>query len=351
MGVNIPLDVTIYMFKYMDIQSIKDTLLSSKAFGEIFFVDKDLVKRIVFRKLIEYSKSLGLNAELIQKSNGCFVLDKELILSLSKFQDYFGNKSTHPFTYLQFLCRDASHKKLFSAWCSHISDNKIMGDVHVANLLLHCHNELLEVIFDNWIVPSRTIYHIMYAMIKERAEGNTGKLKALIDYFLMKYHFPSFNYGDKSYFYYMLDVLMEYNPDLFMYMFEKKSKYNFKLDYNHLINKAITIDDPILLTRIHMEQLHDLNRLGGDTLQSMIVIDPRSIRDMIEKGEFRCLRYILKYMLDKYINAPAYMLQICTGLQNLHERCVPIKATTLEVLFKYLDRENTLLIKSKLWGV
>lgn len=337
-------DVSLYLFEFLEIQDVKNLLLSSKTFGYLYFSDKDLLKRIVWRKLVDYSCEVFPGLKLPLRCS-----DEQLFLSLSRLQHHFDKKGVHPLLYLESLCVSESHKDLFRLLCRNISCRKMLHEKHVDNLLLLCHSELLGIILCNWLVSSRSIYHAIYMTVKGHTkvidqDERAGKVKILIDYFLMKYHFPSFNYSDKSYFYFILDVLMVYDPDLFMYLFEKKKKYNFTLEYHQLINRAISLDNIILLSRIHIEQIHDVD-------PKMITIEPRSIRDMIEKGEFKCLRYVLKYMLDKFINTPAYMLQICIGLQTLAEKGTCIKQGTLEVLFKYLNPENASLLRSKMWDI
>lgn len=188
----------------------------------------------------------------------------------------------------------------------------------------------------NFFIPTGVLAHVICVLL-EKYSSRIGRrldigvrIMECVRYFFVK-NITHFDTESKIYLTQILEAVIEHRQyQLLSSIFLEKRKYNIQIDYNRLINKAVELDDIDLLETVfsenRLECVRKHNDENADERESQqvsltnIVIDPRSLAEMISRGRFITLSFVLSNMIGNGINSIRYIEGICRGLDLLFKQ-------------------------------
>jgi hypothetical protein len=195
------------------------------------------------------------------------------------------------------------------------------GDITQVSLLLK-----------HFTLNSQLIYYIINCLLFSK--DSDYKIVLCLNHLFIKHCMPQFNPNSHIHFHNILvDIIYHHQFKILEYILEKRDKYKFHLNFQHLINSCIRFDSHLCLRLLHSE-------LKKSNTDFRIIIDPINIGFLFHRGKLDSLQYILDDMLGSNINAKYYIEQIHISLQYLIFTNTRVNKHRFDLLKPYLNREN-----------
>jgi hypothetical protein len=185
----------------------------------------------------------------------------------------------------------------------------------VSNLLVNCDSKHLQLFFEQLVIPKNVICtSIKNLLAIDDSKTNNIKLKECIRYFLIKSTFGNKRNTNYSNDYFLSDILYEiinYNQlELLDYILQKRDFLHIYFDYSSIILKCIEQN--------RIEMLNILLKYHNSSFQNKkpLYITGDLIQNIVKKGHFEMLYWIVGNLLGSLINLNHYITRIIDGISR-----------------------------------
>jgi hypothetical protein len=338
----LPYDIYDNIIQYLDIDSSRNLLISSKEIYEVYRHTQHY-ESVMVTKIIKYFTSLtklNIQYKTLSKEQ-----KHELYNTLTSLYNYFKKHIDASISdFLVYLCDNSlSNNNLFELLISHCYFSKtgeyiynaIRGDDLLYLLTFSTNVQLITTYI--YVDPVILLHAIKYKIsIKDRKN-----ISYLLKYLLFK-HF--FRYSE-----YIEDVISEIVCELIKYndisllheIYDKQKMYKFKLNYQMIINCCIQQKNIICLELIHSQMLTQ-NQLIRNTgrIPNPILITKESVRSLMKNKGYIILNKIIELYLKDMININGYFNEIKYNFDYTNKECLK--------LLDYLNNKNRNIITNRI---
>lgn len=339
---NLPYDILDDIFQYLDIESSRNLLLSSKDIYEIYRHNKHY-ESVMIQKIIKYFTSLS-KLKFEYKA-----LDYEkkhsLYNTLNSLYNYFKkHKDASISDFLIYLCdSNLSDNNLFESLISHCYFSKtgeyIYNAIRADDLLyLLTFGKNVQLITTYIYIDPMILLHAIKYKISIKDKKNSSYL---LKYLLFK-HF--FRYSE-----YIEDIISEtvcegikYNDIcLLNEIYEKQKMYKFNLNYQMIINCCIQQKNMICLELIHSKMLLQNQHLKNTgRIPKPILITKDYVRNLMKNKGYLMLCKLIELYLKELININGYVNEIIYNFDYNNKDCLK--------LLNYLNNKNKNIIMNRI---
>lgn len=338
----LPYDICDEIIKYLDIDSSRNLLVSSKNIYNLYRHNKHY-EIIMIKKFIEYFTSLSklkFDYKTLSREQ-----NYKLYNTLNQFYNHFKKHKDTPISdFLVYLCdSDLSDNNLFESLISHCYFSKIGEYIYNAIraddlLYLLTFSKNVHLITTYIYVDPVIVLHAIKYKISIKDKNNT---LCLLKYLLFK-HF--FRYSE-----YIEDIISEvvceaikYN-DIFLVteIYDKQNMYKFKLNYQMIINCCIQQRNIVCLELIHSKMLIQ-NQLLRNTgrIPKQILITKEYVRNLMKNKGYSMLCKLIELYLRDIINFNSYINEIVYNFDYNNKECLR--------LLDYLNNKNKSIIINRI---
>lgn len=339
---NLPYDIFDDIIQYLDIDSSRNLLMSSKKIYTVYRNTKHY-DSVIIGKIIKYFTSLSkLNFQYKELS---YEQKHELYNTLNRLYNYFKkHKDASISDFLVYLCdSNLSDNNLFELLISHCYFSKtgeyIYNAIRADDLLyLLTFGKNVQLITTYIYIDPMILLHAIKYKISIKDRKNTSYL---LKYLLFK-HF--FRYSE-----YIEDVISEIVCEVIKYndvsvlneVYDKQKMYKFNLNYQMIINCCIQQKNMCCLELIHSKMLLQ-NQLLRNTgrIPKHILISKESVRSLMKTKGYTMLAKIIELYLRDIININGYVNEIIYNFDYNNKDCLK--------LLDYLNNKNQNIIMNKI---
>ena len=334
------------LIDYLDCNSVNNLLQSSSQLYNRYAYDEYTIKKI----MTQIFKELRINLTIHENFSNFQYREKRLYFhDLISIHSYFIN--FHSFGLNNIVCFLVSRNKTYKT--SNILFEQLLIEINthfsnpryrningldfgqISEIISNCDNNQLVIIFQQMVIPKNIICTSIKTMLNSKIM-DLSKIKQCIQYFLIKSTFGNRN-KNYSTSYFLTDILSEIiitnNTIIMEYILRKRSYTRTYFDYSFLVLKCLEYD------RIDMLKIiHESNPNIFSSNKKPIFITGNMISDIVKRGSFLTLKWIVENLLGTMINLNVYIMSITSSIAMCK------KIENLNYLF-YL--ENYLTVTSK----
>lgn len=359
----LPYDIFDEIIKYLDIDSSRNLLVSSKNIYTVYRHNKHY-ETVMIGKIIKYFTSLtklNLQYKTLSREQ-----KHELYNTLNRLYNYFKkHKDASISDFLVYLCdnsdryrhppwvrrglssRDSganlNDNNLFESLISHCYFSKTGEDIYNAIraddlLYLLTFSKNVQIITTYIYVDPVILLHAIKYKISIKDKKN---ISYLLKYLLFKHFFRCSKYIE--------DVISEIVCELIKYneisllneIYDKQKMYKFKLNYQMIINCCIQQKNIVCLELIHSQMLTQ-NQLVRNTgrIPNSILITKESVRSLMKNKGYIMLSKIIELYLKDMININGYFNEIKYNFDYTNKECLK--------LVDYLNNKNRNIIMNRI---
>lgn len=357
-------DMNLYINKYLDINSFRNLLITSKTnyinyeINKIYF-DKENIRKIFKHfNLSEFSliKSLDklsdkelflINKQLnniynhFNKKKYCHISDFlnyliernyqttilfETFVSLCKFKPNI-IKNINELNRTDIDFETESDDMLFNSFLNmgaiNINSNSCITRFTLTTndiqyILKYCNLKEFKIMLTWFRLPPAILSFLIKDLLfnQKILLHVDKKINKVIDYFL--YNYCSFDFTNNSHLYFdsIVNEIISHNKiSLFLYILEKKKEFGFNLNYQLLINKSLEYRN-LQVLKIIIANIKEDNKQLENKIQ--ISISPELIYKICSNGAFDLLQYVVMKMLGRMINMNKYISNLCDGISSFY---------------------------------
>jgi hypothetical protein len=338
----LPYDIIDDIMQYLDVDSSRNLLLSSKNIHDLYRHNKHY-EIIMIKKFFSYFSSL---AKLkIEYKNLPYDNIGEIYNTLNKLYNYF-KKHQHACLsdFLIYLCdNNMSNSYVFELLISYCYFSKtgeyIYNAIRADDLMyILTFTKDVQKITTYIYVDAVIIMHVIKYKISIKDRKNTSYL---LKYLLFK-HF--FRYSE-----YVEDIISEIVCELIKYndlvliteLYNKQKMYKFKLNYQMIITSCIQQKNTECLELVHSKMIEQNDLLiNSGRIPQRVMITKESIRYLMKNKGYVMLHKIIELYLKDIININGYVQEIIYNFDYKNKECLK--------LLDYLNNKNRNMIINKM---
>jgi len=338
----LPYDIFDNIIQYLDIESSRSLLLSSKNIYIIYRHNKHY-EVVMIEKIIKYFTSLTkLKFEYKTLSEEQI---HEVYNTLNSLYNYF-KKHQHASIsdFLVYLCDNSlSNNNLFELLISHCYFSKtgeyiynaIRGDDLLYLLTFSTNVQLITTYI--YIDPV-ILLHVIKYKISIKDKNNTSYL---LKYLLFKHFFRYSEYIEDVISEIVCEVIKYNDISLLNEIYDKQKMYKFNLNYQMIINCCIQQKNIVCLELIHSKMLIQNQHLKNTgRTPNRILITKESVRSLMKNKGYTMLSKIIELFLREIININGYFNEIKYNFDYTNKECMK--------LLDYLNDKNRHSIMNKI---
>lgn len=337
---SLPYDIVDKVINYLDVDSTRNLLLSSKALYSLYAYHSRF-QLIMTKKYINYFPSLTKLQIDTKKYNQIQICEFGILMT--KIYNYFKhhNNASLP-DFLVYLCDGRlSNTLLFELMVSHCYFTKtgeyIYNAIRADDLLylLTFSKDVQTLLTYIYVDPVILLHSIKYR-ISTRDDTN---FKHLFKYLLFKHFFRYSEYIEDIVSEIVCEVIKYDRTSLLKTIYDKQDLYKFRLNYQMIITCCIqqkTIDY-LELINIKMKEQNQRLRASGRGGVLPVMITKEHVRSLMKSKSYKMLERIINLYLKDVINIYGYVNEIINNFDTKNTDCLQ--------LLKYLNDKNKNLIK------
>lgn len=336
----LPYDIIDNIIDYMDIDSTRKFLLSSKELYKVYCYNNRF-NVVMTKKYINYFSSISklkLDMKQYTQLQIC-----EFRIMLTKLYNYFKHHNHASLSdFLIYLCDSRlSDTLLFELMVSHCYFTKTGEYIYNAiraddllYLLTFCKDVQLILTYI-YTDPVILLHAIKYRIsIKDNANFNR-----LFKYLLFKHFFRYSDYIQDTVSEIICEVIKYDKLDLLTDIYDKQKLYKFKINYQMIItcciqNKSI---EYLELINLKMQEQNKFLRESGRGGVTPLMITKEHVRGLMKSKSYKMLDKVIRLYLKELININGYVIEIINNFDKDNKDCMQ--------LLEHLNGKNKKLIR------
>lgn len=338
----LPYDIFDDIIQYLDIESSRSLLLSSKNIYAIYRHNKHY-EVVMIEKIIKYFTSLTkLKFEYKTLSEEQI---HEVYNTLNSLYNYF-KKHQHASIsdFLLYLCdSNLSDNNLFESLISHCYFSKngdyIYNAIRADDLIyLLTFSKNVHIITTYIYIDPVILLHVIKYKISIYDKKSTSYL---LKYLLFKHFFRYSEYVEDIMSELLCEVIKYNEISLLNEIYDKQKMYKFNLNYQMIINCCIQQKNIVCLELIHSKMLIQNQHLRNTgRIPQPILITKESVRSLMKNKGYVMLSKIIELYLKDLININGYVNEIIYNFDYTNKDCLK--------LMDYLNPKNKNIITNRI---